>query len=138
MILYKKFVKQCFLWYIFHMRKVSGFVLVIIVGVACILFVSQVYAGKLYIKPELELKRAKRLLNEANSDFRNGKLHISFSPEISFTEFELARKKYKQAIEIIEKFGAGHYTPGDVSDFTNRMNECTHWTKKSQQAIDNQ
>ena len=107
-------------------------ILLVIFIVSVVLFISyNVYGGKLYIKPQLEIKRAERLLNEAEQDFRNGKIHITLSPEIACTEFEMAKDKYKQAIEIIEDYGEGYYTPGDVEDFTKRMNECAIWIKNS-------
>jgi len=99
------------------------------------MFPHLLYAGKLYIKPDLEVKRAERLLSEADADFRNGKVHITLSPDIALPEFELAQDKYKQAIELIERYGAGNYTPGDVDDFRKRMNECDLWIQKSKDQI---
>ena len=104
-----------------------------------ILFTSvNVFAGKLYIKPDLELKRAERLIDMADADFRNGKIHFTLSPEIALNEFKLAKEKYIQIIQILEKYGAGHYTPGDVQDFRNLINECELWLRKSQRTLDNQ
>ncbi len=98
-------------------------------------FSLNVFAGKLYIKPELERKRADRLLDEAESDFRNAKIHLTFSPEISLTEFTLAKEKFKQAVEIIEQYGAGYYTPGDVDDFQNRIKECDIWITNAMKKV---
>ncbi len=94
-----------------------------------------VFAGKLYIKPELERKRAARLLDEADSDFRNAKIHLDFSPEIAITEFENAMRKYKDAVEIIEQYGAGYYTPGDVEDYLQRAKECQAWINKCREQL---
>ena len=66
---------------------------------------SYIFAGKLYIKPELELRRAERLVETADADYRNAKIHMLLSPEIAVKEFEQAWGKYKDAIEIIEKYG---------------------------------
>jgi hypothetical protein len=99
-------------------------------------FISiNVFAGKLYIKPDLERKRVARLLSEADSDFRNAKIHIGLSPELALPEFESSKEKYKQAIEIIDKYGEGYYTPGDLDDFSNRVKECDTWISKSQEAL---
>lgn len=89
-----------------------------------------VMAGKLYIKPELERKRVARLLEEADSDFRTAKVHMTLSPETALTEFQLARDKFKAAIEIIQDYGEGYYTPGDVEDFEKRIRECEMWINK--------
>jgi len=130
------------LWYSFYMTYVRirnnfVFLLGVIVVFSVIFTTINVYAGKLYIKPELERKRAARLLNEADLEFRNGKIHITLSPEIAYREFELSKKKYKQAIELIETYGAGYYTPGDVEDFNTRIEECELWMEKCRDRVNN-
>ncbi|MDD4202045.1 MAG: hypothetical protein PHQ52_01085 [Candidatus Omnitrophica bacterium] len=93
------------------------------------------FAGKLYIKPDLELKRAARLIKEADTEFRSGKIHIALSPEIAIREFEVSMEKYEQVIEIVEKYGAGTYSPGDLEDLEDKMKQCEEWIKKSKQNI---
>lgn len=120
------------------MKKSTFWAGVIAIFLAFSFIVGTVYAGRLYIKPNLERNRAERLLDEAEMEFRNGKLHITLSPEISVEEFRIAKEKIAQAIEIIEKYGEGYFTPGDVDDFTERMRECDLWIRRSQQAIRDQ
>ncbi|MDD5439609.1 MAG: hypothetical protein PHS37_05440 [Candidatus Omnitrophica bacterium] len=105
------------------------------IGTAIISLPKTVFAGKLYIKPDLEIKRAERLLDEAETEFRNGKVHITLSPDIAEPEFVLSKQKYQQAIELIERYGAGQYTPGDVDDFRKRMGECDLWIQKAKDQL---
>lgn len=119
------------------MNQKRGFIFfsLVIVFIA-VLISSLVFAGNLYIKPNLERKRAERLLEEAEKEFSNAKVHITLSPEISIHEFELSRSKIKQAVELIEKYGEGYYSPGDVDDFNSRMKESEMWIEKCKKAIE--
>jgi len=116
------------------MRSSKKLVIAMLLAVSAMLAYNA-FGGKLYIKPELERNRAARLLSEADADFRNGKIHITLSPEISVTEFQLAKEKYKQAVELIEIYGAGYYSPGDIEDYNNKTKECDIWIRKSSQEI---
>lgn len=106
------------------LRKV--FISLLVIGIA-VFSNSRIFAGKLYIKADLELKRAARLVEMADSDYRNAKIHMLLSPDIASREFAQAHDKYKQAVEIIEVYGAGYYTPGDIEDLTQRKQECIQW-----------
>ena len=57
------------------------------------------------------------------------------SPEIAVREFEQAWRKYKDAIDIIEKYGAGRYTPGDIEDLDRLRKECIQWIDECKAAI---
>lgn len=118
------------------MGKRSLAISVVFFLAAAVLISINVFAGKLYIKPDLELKRSARLLEEANADFVNAKIHITRQPEIALTEFEMAKEKYREAISIIEVYGAGYYSPGDVDDFKNRIKECDIWLEKSAELLE--
>ena len=109
-----------------HISRVGSVLIIAIVMTIAVSINSRIFAGKLYIKPELELARAARLIDRADQDFRNAKIHMLLSPDISIREFEEARRKYEDAIKIIEEYGAGHYTPGDIQDLSHRSRECSH------------
>lgn len=112
-------------------RSLNYFILIVVVALIGI----NSLGGKLYIKPELERARAARLLQEGDADFRNGKIHITLSPEIALEEFKLAKERYKQAVEIIKIYGEGYFTPGDLDDFEKKVKECDSWTLKASQGI---
>jgi hypothetical protein len=99
-------------------------------------FISiNVFAGKLYIKPDLERKRAARLLSEADADFRNAKIHIALSPELALPEFESSKEKYREAVEILDKYGEGFYTPGDLEDFSSTIKDCDTWIARAKEQL---
>jgi len=117
------------------MKFIKGILFLGVITIVVFCAYKHVSAGNLYIKPDLEMKRTARLLEEADADFRNGKIHISLSPEIALLEFDHSKSKYKQAVEIIEKYGQGSFTPGDVEDFKARMQECDLWIQKSKDSL---
>jgi hypothetical protein len=111
--------------------KLHKYVIFTLTCILLALFSYKAFAGKLYIKPELELKRASRLIREAENDFRTAKIHIALSPELAINEFESAMDKYEDIVVIIEKHGAGQYSPGALEDFEEKIEECEDWIKKS-------
>lgn len=110
-------------------------ILFLALSLTMVLIGNNVIAGKLYIKPDLERNRAERLIQMANKDFWNAKIHMTLSPETAITEFKQAKRKFKDAIAIIESFGAGYYTPGDVEDMTKRMKECDQWIEECKRLL---
>ena len=115
--------------------KTLKFLIIFILSISALLFTYKAIAGKLYIKPDLEMKRAARLLKEADQDFRMAKVHLELSPAIARKEFEHAQKRYSQIIDIIQLYGAGYYTPGDIMDFETRIDECSLWIRKADENI---
>jgi len=113
--------------------KKTKYILFLFLLVVVVLLSYTAFAGKLFIKPDLEIKRATRLLQEADTEFRSGKIHIALSPEIAIREFEVSMEKYEQVIEILDKYGAGIYSPGDLEDLEDKMKQCEEWIKSQKQ-----
>ena len=98
-------------------------VLGVVIGIA--------YAGKLYIKPQLQINRANRLLEEAEDEFNWGKTHFALSPEVSASEFQSAAEKYNTAADILEEWGEGYAIPADIIDYRNKAKQGLEWYEKA-------
>jgi hypothetical protein len=129
------FVFWDFIWYIYDIMKTHKSLLFILTVSILVLLSYEAFAGKLFIKPKLELKRATRLIREAENDFRTGKIHIALSPELSIHEFTSAMNKYEDIVVIIDKYGAGTYSPGALEDFEDKIEECEDWIKKAKRTM---